>query len=101
MTMLTVPPLVGSRNQARKLLTDLPSMYRGGVEIQCGLISLETPSFINEIVKIVLVERNCAWLCLVDPPEITRDFAIESADSMKVRDRLQFEFSDGFAKEHN
>jgi len=91
MDSLTVPPLVGSRNQARKLLTELPDGYRGGLVIQCELINLETPSFMDEIVKIVLVERMCAWLRLVGPPENTRNFAIESADSLGVRERLQFE----------
>jgi hypothetical protein len=91
MGTITVPPLVGSRNQARKLLTNLPELYRGGLIIECGQMSLGTPSFIDEIVKIVLIERECEWLRLVDPPQTTLSFAIESAESLGVRERLQIE----------
>jgi hypothetical protein len=54
-------------------------------------MSLGTPSFIDEIIKIVLFERGFEWLRLLDPPQATRKYAIESAETFGVSGRLIFD----------
>lgn len=91
MATITVAPLVGSRNQARKLLAGLSESDRSGLTIECTQMSLGTPSFIDEIIKIVLFERGFEWLRLLDPPQATRKYAIESAETFGVSGRLIFD----------
>lgn len=78
-----------TRNRARKLVEGLPDSLAGGaVTLDCSGLRLETPSFITELVKLVLVERNAEVLQLVGAADQVARFAMEAAAQQGVPDRL-------------
>jgi hypothetical protein len=85
-----MPERLGSREQARELLASLPKEL-GGVEIIVDFESARStrPSFVDEVVKIVLVERRANRLVLSQAPPTTCAFAERSALSRSVIDRLE------------
>ena len=84
-----VPPRSGSREQARELVRDLPEDLRDSeVVVDCGGVFVATPSFIDEVVKIVLVEREATLLRLLNAPERTASYALRAADARDVAQRL-------------
>lgn len=92
MTMIEAPKRVGSREQAQEmadghLVDDLTGSHI--VVDFVGTVALR-PSFFDELVKAVLVERRAAGLQLVRVPELGRDAASRSARSRGVLDRLSF-----------
>lgn len=90
MTNITAPPRVGSRNQARKLLAELPPSLSGsGVEIDCSALSVATPSFIGEVIQMILVDRDAKVLRLAGASQALTDIAREMAAYSGVSDRLE------------
>ena len=90
MAALRAPERSGSREQARTLLDDLPeSLVDALVEIDCANVFVATPSFMDEVVKILLVERNAAVLRLTAAPERTTQHAIRAATNRGVATRLE------------
>jgi len=87
---LTAPKLVSSRDQARELTEDLPADLTGAVlVVDCAALQASTPSFVDELVKVVLVERNAKLLRLVNARAGTAELARRAATVRQVADRLQ------------
>lgn len=87
---LKSPPLVGGRELAREFASDLPAdLTADDVIIDCANLEASAPSFVDELVKIVLVERNARRLSFEDAPERTASYALRSAENRDVADRLE------------
>ena len=87
---LTAPELVSSRDQARELTADLPAELSDvAVMLDCSALQASTPSFVDELVKAVLVERAAARLVLQGAPERTVELARRAAANHGVSERLQ------------
>ena len=88
MTVISTPPRVGGRGRAQELLSDLPSDV-AEVTINFSDTEAVTPSFVDEVVRLVLVERNASLLILSGLPKRARELALRSAGSRSVTDRLK------------
>lgn len=70
---VTLPRVVGTRLSAHGYLRDLPTDLSGqDIELDCRRLVDGTASFADEVVKIVLKERNARTMVAVGPG---RDFA--------------------------
>lgn len=89
MVALTAPRLGGSRNQARKLLSELPTdLSAAVVRLDCSAVAVSTPSFASEVVEVVLVERRGMRLELVSASSEFAEVAAEAAMISGVIDSL-------------
>lgn len=88
---LKIPENVGSRQQAKELLAQLPaSLDQSVVALDCGQLLVATPSFLDEIVKQVLIERRGERLDLVNASPRARTLAERAAQNRGVAKRLAF-----------
>lgn len=89
---LKSPALVSSRPLARELADQLPSVLAGEeVVVDFSEAQATAPSFVDELVKIVLVERSAATLRMVHVPERTAAYARRSAERRSVAGHLEIE----------
>jgi hypothetical protein len=87
---LTAPELVSSRDQARKLTADLPAdLSDVALVVDCSALQASTPSFVDELIKAVLVERMATRLVLRSAPDRTVELARRAAANHGVAERLQ------------
>jgi hypothetical protein len=90
MSTLIAPRLVSSRDQARELTASLPSDLSGTVVmVDCTALQASTPSFVDELVKAVLVDRHGDRLVIKGAPERTVELARRAAQNRGVVDRLE------------
>jgi hypothetical protein len=90
MSTLIAPKLVSSRDQARKLTASLPGDLSGTVVmVDCSALQASTPSFVDELVKAVLVDRRGSHLVIKAAPERTVELARRAAQNRGVLDRLE------------
>lgn len=89
MVRLRTPDLVGGRAAAREMLSTVPSdLARARVVVDCGDLLSTSPSFVDEVVKVVLADRRAAKLKLKNAPAQVAAWAQESAMDREVADRL-------------
>ena len=86
MSTLIAPKLVSSRHQARELTGDLSDT---AVMVDCSALQASTPSFVDELVKVVLVDRRGDRLIVKGAPERTVELARRAAQNRGVLDRLE------------
>ena len=92
MPMLTAPMLVSSREQARDLTASLPEdLSTATVVVDCSALQASTPSFVDELIRLVLTERNALQLTLRNAPERTIELARRAAEIHGVLDRMKIE----------
>jgi hypothetical protein len=90
MSTLIAPKLVSSRDQARELTASLPGDLSGTVVlVDCSALQASTPSFVDELVKAVLVDRRGSQLVVKGAPERTVELARRAAQNRGVSDRLE------------
>lgn len=90
MSTLTAPKLVSSRDQARELTASLADDLSGAtVMVDCSALEASTPSFVDELVKAVLVDRNGDRLIIKGAPERTVELARRAARNRGVLQRLE------------
>ncbi|HWC43679.1 MAG TPA: hypothetical protein VHK02_16960 [Actinomycetota bacterium] len=90
MSTLIAPKLVSSRDQARELTASLPDDLSGTVVlVDCRALQASTPSFVDELVKAVLVDRRGSRLVVKGAPERTVELARRAAQNRGVGDRLE------------
>ena len=90
MSTLIAPKLVSSRDQARNLTASLPGDLSGTVVmVDCSALQASTPSFVDELVKAVLVDRRGSHLVIKAAPERTVELARRAAQNRGVLDRLE------------
>ncbi len=79
----------GSRDHARDLLADLPSQMAGvSVVLDCTSLIVGTPSFLDEIVKEVLVVRRADRLEVIGGSARIAALIERAAANRGVADRL-------------
>jgi hypothetical protein len=94
MTTLTAPRLVGSRDQARQLADELaPDLSDSVVIVDCGVLEASTSSFVDELVKICLLERNAQRLVFKHASPRVVQLAVRAARNREVSDRLEIQTS--------
>ena len=90
MSTLIAPKLVSSRDQARELTAGLPGDLSGTVVlVDCSALQASTPSFADELVKAVLVDRRGSRLVVEGAPERTVELVRRAAENRGVSDRLE------------
>ncbi len=90
MSTLTAPKLVSSRDQARELTASLAADLSDTiVMVDCSALQASTPSFVDELVKAVLVDRQGGRLVIKGAPERTAELARRAAQNRGVADRLE------------
>jgi hypothetical protein len=90
MSTLIAPKLVSSRDQARELTAGLPGDLSDTVVlVDCSALQASTPSFVDELVKAVLVDRRGSQLVVKGAPERTVALARRAAQNRGVSDRLE------------
>jgi hypothetical protein len=90
MSTLTAPKLVSSRDQAQELTASLASdLSDAVVMVDCTALQASTPSFVDELVKAVLVDRKGDRLIIKGAPERTVELARRAARNRGVSDRLE------------
>jgi hypothetical protein len=91
MTVLSAPPRLGGREQARRLAAELPDdIARLDVQIDHVHVRAVTPSFVDELVKVLLVERSARRLTLLNASDDVRRYASHSAMAHGVQNKLFF-----------
>ena len=81
---------MSSRDQARELTASLPDDLSGTVVlVDCSALQASTPSFVDELVKAVLVDRRGSRLVVRGAPERTVELARRAAQNRGVTDRLE------------
>ena len=90
MVQLATPDHAGSRDQVDEMIRSLATDLRGvHVELDCSNLLVGTPSFFDEIVKQILVERHADTLDAIAAPERVRQLLERAADNRGVRGRLR------------
>jgi hypothetical protein len=90
MTTLEPQAHSGSREQAQELVLGLPADLAGcSVVLDCRSLTVSSPSFVDELVKQVLVVRNADVLNVVAAPERTRTLLERAAENRQVGPRLR------------
>ena len=90
MSTLIAPKLVSSRDQARELTAELTGdLSDTAVMVDCSALQASTPSFVDELVKAVLVDRGGHRLVLKGAPDRTVELARRAAQNRGVLDRLE------------
>ena len=90
MSTLIAPKLMSSRHQARELTASLAEDLSGSVVlVDCTALQASTPSFVDELVKAVLVDRRGDRLIIKGAPERTVELARRAAQNRGVIDRLE------------
>lgn len=88
---IRTPPHAGARDQARELLGSLPSdLGDQDVVLDCADVLVGTPSFMDEIVKEVLVVRGARSLSVQMAPARVQHLLERSAENRGLRSRLMF-----------
>lgn len=86
---IEAPPHAGARDQARDLADQLGADVRGNdVLLDCAHLLVGTPSFLDEILKQVLIERGADSLRVNDASERVQQLLERAATNRHVRDRL-------------
>lgn len=89
MTTLNPPSHAGSREQAQELVTELASDLTGhSVLLDCTGLMVSSPSFLDELIKQVLVMRNASVLDVHGASERTHTLLERAAENRNVADRL-------------
>ncbi len=89
---LSAPDRTRLREQAQVLLQGLPAVLEEAqVEVSFDPSVTTTISFVDELIREVLVRRGAASLRLVSPTNYTCGLALQSAGRNGVADRLLFE----------
>lgn len=87
---LRIPQNAGSREEARALLAQLPaSLADEVIKLDAGELRFATPSFFDEIVKVVLVERQGARLGLVEASARARQHIERAGANRGVAGRIR------------
>jgi hypothetical protein len=89
---IEAPRRLGSREQAAEVLSKLPECLIGQTVVMSFHNNVAArPSFVDELVREILVSRNASCLVFQDPPDLVRSTALRSAESRSVLPHLLIE----------
>jgi len=87
--VLDAPRVMRGREQVSEFLSALPENLQGcSVEIRFEPRALGTPSFLDELVRVVLADRSAVSLTLEGMSEQLCVIATDAADYFRVSDKL-------------
>lgn len=88
---LETPASMGTRDLVRSWLDSaIPSSLAGSVvEVDCSPLRTPTPSFIDELLKVIVVERNATKICLINAVDRAIAQAERSAQNRGISARLE------------
>lgn len=90
-TRIEAPEHAGLRDQAHALTDTLGADLRDAVvSFDCRRLLVGTPSFLDEIVKQVLVERHAQSLCVQGASERVQHLLERASTNRHVADRVSF-----------
>jgi hypothetical protein len=88
---IETPQHAGARDQARDLAQSLATdLSEDEVVLDCGSLLVGTPSFLDEILKQILVERAATSLAVEGASTRVQELLGRSAANRGVGDRLVF-----------
>lgn len=88
---IETPEHAGARDQARALVEPLGNDLAGDeIVLDCARLLVGTPSFLDELLKQVLVQRAAASLSVIDASDRVRELLKRSASNRNVAGRLVF-----------
>lgn len=88
-TTLEAPKMLGNRTMAEKFFSVLPEDLSGKeITVKFHDRTGSTPSFIDEMIQIVLTERRASKLILENAGDMVCRLAHHSAEYFKVSDQL-------------
>jgi hypothetical protein len=89
---LKTPQNVGTRDLVREwLVRDAPAELAGRiVEVDCSPLRAPTPSFLDEMLKILVIERGAARVELRRASDRARALAARSAQNRRISGRIGF-----------
>lgn len=91
MLRVELPEYVSTREMAQECLLSLPGDLSGKVVVlDCGRVEVSTPSFFDEAVKEILVNRHASSIELLATSERARTQALRSAENRDVADKIHF-----------
>lgn len=91
-TSLRAPMHSGSREQAQDLLARLPADLSGvTVVMDFRDVAVSSPSFLDEVVKVVLAARNADEFRALQMPDRARTLLLRAAANRGVEDRVRVE----------
>jgi hypothetical protein len=89
MHSVSLPPLAGSRPAAAALLASIPADLSGDeVAVLCRDLLTGSPSFADELVRQLAVERNAGHVVLVGADETFERYVRDAACSHAVTERV-------------
>jgi hypothetical protein len=95
---VTLPPLAGSRPAAAVLLSTLPADLSGElVSVLCRDLLSGSPSFADELVRELAVERNAESVVVVGAEPTFEAYVRDAARTHRVTERVTMRGSDGKA----
>jgi hypothetical protein len=88
---LEAPQNVGTRDLVRAWVSSaVPDHLSGSVVVvNCAGLSTPTPSFLDELLKILVVERGASRLTITNASERARVFAARSSENRHIQDRIE------------
>src|SRR5690349_4814336 len=88
-TVLRPPRRAGSRERASELLAGLPASLGGRlVVLDCSELAVAPPSFIDELIVRIVIERGASTLEFRRPLQRTAGYAMRYAHNRLVADRV-------------
>ncbi len=95
-TLIAASEFLGSREQVAEALSELPlDLSNQTIVVSFDFNRSSRPSFVDELVKEVLIIRGARELNLQNAPRAVQEFALRSAISRQVGDQLTFSDSAG------
>lgn len=86
---IAAPPLAASRQQARDLFSALAAdLSLEVVHLEAAALKAAAPSFVDELVRVALVDRRASRLVLEAASPRLAELADRFANNHAVRDRL-------------
>lgn len=81
---------VGGRDEARTLFSNLPANLVGAtIDLHFGSTTAASPSFIDELLVGLLLERHAAKVRFLAPLERTAGYATACAERRRITDRIE------------
>ena len=95
MVTLHAPVKSRSREQAQEITSVLPaSLADAAVLLDCQDTAIATPSFTDEVLKQILVERRASSLTVVNAPRRFAELLLRAAVRLRIDDRLHIASAD-------
>lgn len=89
MVTLQAPVKSRSREQAHAVTSQLPRTLAGAdVLLDCRGTAIVTPSFTDELLKQILIERNARCLKVTNAPQRFAHLLLRASKRLKVDDRI-------------